>query len=150
MKKPVLAIGAFIAVIAGVVASTVAVDRTVTSDPQEPTMFANAIDRQRMADLQSIQPRLATYLVEYGVYPDTKTQVQSLCVYPEDVGCVLYATDGQNIPRDATGTGYYYQSDGQRYILYAERDGDEMPLCLEEPEHFSGIGIDSVLCVIGP
>jgi len=148
MKKPILAVGAFIAVIFGVVASTVAVDRTVTSDPQEPTVLANAIDRQRMADLDSVAMSLHSYLRVYQAYPDTLTQVQSLCVYPEDMGCVLFGTVAA-VPRDPSGADYWYQSDGQRYILYAERDGDEAPLC-QEPEHLASLGIDDVLCVIGP
>ena len=132
-----------------VAAGTVAVDRTlIRDDPRPSHTLANAIDRQRVADLDSVAMSLRSYLGVYQSYPDTKTQVQSLCVYPEDAGCVLFGTVA-SVPRDKAGGGYWYQSDGQRYILYAERDGDEAPLC-QEPEHIASLGVDDVLCVIGP
>lgn len=124
------------------------------AEAPEPTALssedAEARDRQRVADFRSIAAALERYREEHGAYPDTGGQVQSLCVYPEDVGCALREVLDP-LPSDPLGdaglNGYWYAATATTYRLYAQRETESIPRCPEHPTHLAGF--DSVYCLTG-
>jgi len=99
----------------------------------------------------AIQVVLETFAAQRGNYPNTNGGVQSLCVFRElDEGCALL--DVASLPEDPLGdagvNGYFYASDGESYVLYAQRETDTFPPCDGHPEFLQHF--DSLLCVRGP
>lgn len=82
-------------------------------------------DEQRRRDLGRVAEALAEYRDREGAYPVTG-QVHSLCALPGDAGCALRDVLGA-IPPDPAGRGYWYQSDGGSYTLYAALEGVRVP-----------------------
>jgi len=109
-------------------------------------------DQQRQLDLAAIADALEAYHADLGAYPNSNNNVQTLCVFAGiDAGCVL--TDFLNpIPQDPLGdpvnNGYFYQSGGRTFALYALRESDVLPECTNLPQHLAGY--DSMLCLRGP
>ena len=109
-------------------------------------------DAVRQQDLEAIQEALAEYLDENGSYPDTGGGVQSLCVFAElDAACALRDFLGA-LPQDPLGNGpndgYWYQSTGAEFTVYALRESAQLPECPEQPAHLARFA--SLLCVQGP
>ena len=109
-------------------------------------------DQVRLQDLEAIQTALAQHLDERGEYPNSLGGVQSLCLFVEaDVGCALEEFLAP-IPVDPLGepgtNGYFYTSDGDSYIVYALRESDVPPACVEQPDHLAHF--ESLICVEGP
>ena len=86
-------------------------------------------DEQRLRDLQAISNALERYAELNGGFPITG-QIQSLCNYPADAGCGLTAVLSP-LPTNPRGLPYWYQSDGQRFMLYASTE--ELPHNAECP-----------------
>ena len=109
-------------------------------------------DAVRQQDLEAIQEALAEYREENGSYPDTGGGVQSLCVFAElDAACALRDFLGP-LPQDPLGNGpndgYWYQSTGAEFTVYALRESAQLTECPEQPAHLARF--DSLLCVQGP
>lgn len=109
-------------------------------------------DALRVQDLQELQDLLAEYFDDNDEYPNNEGSIQTLCVFPEfDVGCDLLELQSQ-LPEDPLGessiNGYWYSSNGESYTLYAQRESDSFPACLDHPEFLQDF--DSVLCFSGP
>lgn len=107
----------------------------------------------RQQDLQDLQQALEEYHDEHGEYPNSDGNIQSLCVFEEtDVGCqlrdVLDPLPIDPLGEPASENGYWYASDGDEYIIYAQREADEVPACPEHPDHLAQF--DSLICVQGP
>ena len=110
-------------------------------------------DLTRLQDLATIEEALEEYREENGNYPDNDGNIQSLCVFSDtDIGCELEEVLS-SIPNDPLGeplaeNGYWYASDGDTYIVYAQRESEDFGECSEHPDHLGDI--DSLLCVRGP
>lgn len=109
-------------------------------------------DQQRQLDLAEIADALEAYHADLGAYPNSNNNVQTLCVFADiDAGCALtgFLTP---IPQDPLGdpvnNGYFYQSDGGTFAVYALRESDLLPDCTNRPQHLAGY--DSLLCLRGP
>jgi hypothetical protein len=112
----------------------------------------NQRDAVRAQDLTAIQEALEQSRSNEGEYPNTNNNIQSLCVFEDsDAGCALLDVLDP-IPLDPLGdpatNGYWYASDGETYVLYAMREGDQLTECAEHPDHLANI--DSLYCVRGP
>jgi general secretion pathway protein G len=72
------------------------------------------------ADIQAIKTGLDRYYLDNGSYPTTDQGLQAL-ISPPSNGRVPanYESGGylQSIPKDPWGTAYFYQSDGNSYVL---------------------------------
>lgn len=113
---------------------------------------ADVRDQARQRDLTAIQQALAQYRLDHNRYPDTKGNIQTLCVFKEfDLGCKLEALL-KPLPIDPLGepttNGYWYVSDGTTYTLYAQRESDLVPECSEHPQFVKVF--KSVMCVRSP
>jgi len=109
-------------------------------------------DQIRLRDLRAIQQALELYRLDHDQYPDTKGGIQSFCVFKEfDQGCELEAVLSP-LPSDPLGdpaeNGYWYESEGTFYMLYAQRESDAVPECGGHPDHLKDF--KSVICVRSP
>jgi hypothetical protein len=109
-------------------------------------------DQVRLQDLTAIQQALAQYRLDHSGYPDTKGNIQTLCVFKQfDLGCELESLLNP-LPidplDDASANGYWYVSDGTAYTLYAQREADLVPECSEHPGFLKAF--KSVMCVRSP
>ena len=119
---------------------------------QESQVAGSDRDEIRVRDLNAVRQALAQYQQEHGEYPSTGGGIQSLCAFVEfDVGCELQEILDP-LPEDPLGNaaenGYWYESDGGRYVIYAQRESELLPACDEHPQHLEDFR--SVLCVRGP
>ncbi len=73
------------------------------------------------ADIAEIKTGLDRYYLDAGSYPTSDQGLQSLVAAPTGGNGAPnnYETGGylQSIPRDPWGNAYYYQSDGNSYVL---------------------------------
>jgi len=109
-------------------------------------------DRRREQDILALQSALAQYRDKHGTFPSNGGGIQTLCVYRnDDVGCKLMEFLDP-LPQDPAGdsntNGYFYQSDGSTYAIYALRQSTAVPECAERPPHLKSL--PSVLCARGP
>ena len=125
-----------------------------TVPTQSPTPMPGGRDRDavRVGDMQSLQAALSQYFDDEDEFPNNGGAIQTLCVFTEfDAGCDLLEVLNQ-IPSDPLGdpsvNGYWYQSDGRTYTLYARRGSGAFPECLEHPEFLKEF--ESLLCFSGP
>ncbi len=129
-----------------------------TSTPeQEPTQVTTPTvnplaavqrDEQRRRDLFTLAAALQQYYDENGSYPATEG-VQSFCLYPFDAACDVQAVLSP-LPKDPSEGGtYWYQSDGDTFIVYAALEGpaEESQCPVPLPEHFAGI--QNLYCIRG-
>jgi len=97
--------------------------------------LGNAVDQQRNEDMQAIAAQMPAYLGSHWMYPSS--------ISPE------HGRGAMKLPFfDPTGAPYWYESNGQYFVLYAQRDGNGLA-CPEEPKH-PVPGVDKLLCFIGP
>lgn len=120
---------------------------TATPDPAGP-----ARDLTRRLDLATIERALGEYRQDNGSYPNTNGNIQTLCAFGEvDFGCALLEVLDP-IPSDPLGNpggnGYWYASDGETYIVYSQRESEQIAACPDHPVHLQGFA--SLLCVQGP
>ena len=125
---------------------------TETPTGEAPVGGEEERDVRRQQDLVAIQQALEQYRQENDEYPNTNGNIQSLCVFADsDAGCDLLEVLDP-LPQDPLGdpanNGYFYSSTGDAYVLYATREGDQLPECGEHPAHLGKI--DSLYCVQGP
>ncbi len=125
---------------------------TVPTPSPTPMPGGRDRDAERVADLQSLQAALIQYFAEHDEYPNNGNAIQTLCVFSEfDVGCDLLDVLNQ-LPSDPLGdasvNGYWYQSDGRTYTLYARRESGVFPGCLDHPDFLKDF--ESLLCFSGP
>jgi len=125
-----------------------------TVPTQSPTPMPGGRDRdaERVSDLQSLQAALLLYETDNDEFPSNESTLQTLCVFPEfDVGCELLEVLNQ-LPQDplddASTNGYWYESDGDTYSLYGQRESDAFPKCIDHPEFLQEF--ESLLCFSGP
>jgi hypothetical protein len=95
---------------------------TVTPTPT-PDPGALIRDERRRLDLFAVKLALEAYYRDHGAFPYSSPGVQTLCVYEDaDAGCKLRPYLDP-IPVDVLGdpvnNGYWYESDGLTYTLYA-------------------------------
>jgi 4-amino-4-deoxy-L-arabinose transferase-like glycosyltransferase len=123
-----------------------------TPAPTQRPSGGDERDAVRQGDLAAIQEALEAYRAEHGSYPSNEGGIQTLCVFIDiDAGCALRDVL-EPIPLDPLGqpyneNGYWYSSDGVRYTVYAQREGEELAECAEHPDHLARL--DSVYCVRG-
>jgi general secretion pathway protein G len=96
---------------------------------------ANKAKRTKaMADIAELKTALDRYYLDNGYYPTTDQGLQAL-VTPPTSGRVPanYETGGyiEKLPSDPWGTPYFYQSDGNSYVLKsfgpdATQSGDDI------------------------
>lgn len=127
------------------------VDGEEPTPAPSPTSDAEAgaeRDEQRRRDLFTMAGALQEYYEEHDEYPSTDG-VQSFCVYPFDAACDVQEMLTP-IPKDPLNDGtYWYQSDGQTFIVYAALEGesDATQCPVPVPEHFAGI--ENLYCLRG-
>jgi len=124
-----------------------------------PSSQADALarDAKRLQDLASLEATLAKYRDKFGEYPDTNSNIQTMCAYKElDKGCDLtkvLSKDEQGILADPlgepVGNGYWYASDGKTfYTIWMMREGPGgpgQPVCPEVIPHLKEKG--ALFCV---
>jgi general secretion pathway protein G len=72
------------------------------------------------ADIAELKTGLDRYYLDAGSYPTTDQGLQSLVAAPSGGNVPAnYESGGylQSIPKDPWGNAYYYQSDGNSYVL---------------------------------
>lgn len=109
-------------------------------------------DHARQQDLTAVQQALEQYHLDHNGYPDTKGAIQSLCVFEQyDQGCKLGAFLNP-VPSDPRGdpatNGYWYESDGTTYVLFAQRETSLLSECTVHPQHLKDF--KSITCVRSP
>jgi len=121
------------------VLGTLSVEEEVRQESPQPE-FVLALDQARQLDLDSIANALVAFRA--GTVPlSTNGQIQTLCTFPEDAGCVVFPL----APRDPAGFDYYWRTSGVAVVVYAQRSANETIPCFEQPEHLAELG--SVMCV---
>ena len=113
-----------------------------------PTFSAEEIpirDEQRRRDLSAVSAALNTYRMRHGVYPATGA-VHSLCYFPADAGCKLQEVLFP-LPRDPQARGYWYQSDGSSYVLFAALEGPPVASDCPRPMPYIIGASNSIYCV---
>lgn len=113
-----------------------------------PTLSAEDIparDQQRRADLEAVKGALETYRSRYGAYPPTG-EVHSLCYFPADAGCKLQEVLFP-LPKDARNVGYWYQSDGTSFVLFASLEGDPVASDCPRPIPYTIRQFSKLYCV---
>jgi hypothetical protein len=84
-------------------------------------------DLQRQQDLETIAFALEQYFASEGEFPFTAGNVQTLCAYDIDAGCVLFASPEEALVDPLGETllnGYWYASDGQQASVFAITEGE--------------------------
>lgn len=110
-------------------------------------------DEQRLADLADLEAALLAYRAKYGRFPDTSSEFQPLCKYPQlHAGCALEEFL-QPLPKEPAWVqqfGYWYRSNGQSYTLYAALEGKraDVPLCASAPDEMRNASFP--YCLSGP
>ena len=84
------------------------------------------------ADIAELKTALDDYYRDNGYYPTTDQGLRALVVYPPTTGIVplVYFSGGyiERLPKDPWGNPYFYQSDGDSYVLKSlGPDGVESP-----------------------
>jgi 4-amino-4-deoxy-L-arabinose transferase-like glycosyltransferase len=117
----------------------------VTPAPAYPAEGYALRDEQRRRDLSVVSTALDTYRMRHGSYPATG-DVHSLCYFPVDAGCKLQEVLWP-LPRDPGEAGYWYQSDGRSYVLFASLEGQPVVSDCPRPlPHILGAS-DNMYCV---
>jgi hypothetical protein len=85
-------------------------------------------DERRQLDIARIAYILEGYRARLGSYPSTGGVFQTLCAYGDlDAGCALLDV-APSLPEDPLGdplkNGYWYASDGQKFTVFAIKEGD--------------------------
>lgn len=120
----------------------------VTPDAEATAAGGRDRDVTRVSDLQAIQDAIEQYFDQEGELPSTDGAVQTLCVFEDfDAGCAIKDVLDP-LPRDPLDEGYWYESDGQTYVIYARRETDSLPECDDHPEFLQDY--DSLYCLGGP
>ncbi len=131
---------------------------TPTPEPTvEPTPEPGALirDARRRLDILSIKVALEEYYRDHEAFPYTTPGVQTLCVYEDaDAGCKLRPYLDP-LPVDVLGdplnNGYWYESDGMTYMLYASmetKEGVDESSCPDpRPEALAKVKV--LMCVPG-
>jgi type II secretion system (T2SS) protein G len=121
-----------------------------THTAAEATAIANlpddvrARDVKRVGDLAALQTALKQYKDKKGNYPSTGGSIQTACVYEKlDKLCEFkgqLTADRFSDPR-GTSFGYFYQSDGKVYTLYAsfEADNSASDPCPSDVSYFKSL-----------
>jgi general secretion pathway protein G len=82
---------------------------------------AKAKRTKAQADIAQLKTALDRYYQDNGYYPTTDQGLRALVTYPPTTGIVplVYFTGGyiDRLPRDPWGNPYFYQSDGNSYVL---------------------------------
>jgi hypothetical protein len=84
-------------------------------------------DLQRQQDLETVAFALEQYFSEEGEFPTTNGNLQTLCAYDVDAGCVLFASPREALIDPLGETllnGYWYVSDGQQATVLAITEGE--------------------------
>ncbi|MDI6856936.1 MAG: glycosyltransferase family 39 protein [Dehalococcoidia bacterium] len=100
-------------------------------EPYTPPAAAER-DEQRRAALSRIREALLDYREETGNFPDTGGSVQTSCAYTDlDKLCVIGDRIGMETLIDPRGDvhryGYWYESDGESFTVYATFEGPPSP-----------------------
>jgi general secretion pathway protein G len=73
------------------------------------------------ADIAELKTALREYYSDNGYYPTTEQGLRALVAYPPTNGIVplVYFNGGyiERLPKDPWGNPYFYQSDGDSYVL---------------------------------
>lgn len=76
-----------------------------------------------LADIENLQEALRRYYLDYGSYPNSDVGLAALVSYEMagaggfDDGMVIPRPTVARPPRDAWGRPFFYQSDGNSYVL---------------------------------
>jgi len=112
-------------------------------------------DALRRGDLVRLLVAANAYREEFGEYPSTGGNLQTLCVYKaDDKGCQLAETYEGPLPEDPAGdpikNGYWYESTGDTVKIYAA-----LELEIPDAERCPTDNVDlrvkaSLICIEGP
>jgi general secretion pathway protein G len=80
-----------------------------------PRFMDRAKYSRARADLANLQTELDRYKLDYGYYPETLQQM--LHDADVDPGMIRPAPPDARTPRDPWGTSYFYESNGDTYVL---------------------------------
>jgi general secretion pathway protein G len=83
---------------------------------------AKAKRTKAQADIADLKTALGYYYSDNGYYPTTDQGLRALVTYPPTTTGIVplvYYTGGylERLPRDPWGNPYFYQSDGNSYVL---------------------------------
>lgn len=126
---------------------------TFTAGSSLPKGTAPERDARRRSDLLRLLQAATDYKAAKGVYPDTKNNVQTICVYKNlDTGCKLGETFSGELPEDPLGNqnGYWIQSTETAIKLFAALEGsvDAALKCPTSDKELSKR--ENLVCVTGP
>ena len=76
------------------------------------------LDARRQLDLGTLADALERYRTQYGAYPATNNQFQTVCFNQFDTGCQLLSVT-PNVPGSDGETPYWYRSNGRTFTLFA-------------------------------
>ena len=104
------------------------------------TARLKARDVQRKADLTTIAKSIEAYASDYKSYPNSDGSGKIICIAPNticdfgaplvDANSTVYAA---KLPTDPTpaNNGYYYESDGTSYTIYATLENSLDPALVD-------------------
>ena len=101
--------------------SSAAVTSVASSTPAAATTPAYSdvlLDARRQLDLGTLADALELYRTQYGAYPSTNNQFQTVCVSQWDAGCQLPFVTSK-VPSSDGETPYWYRSNGRSFTLFA-------------------------------
>ncbi len=118
MKRPLIIIAAVVALMSGL---------TIVGLGAARMHLNSAKYSQTRAQIVELQEALARYHADNGYYPTTDRGLLALGNYyilgddawDRDRGMVLPPLRSPRIPRDAWGNPYFYESDGDSYLLWS-------------------------------
>jgi hypothetical protein len=101
---------------------------TPSPTPADAAAVRSQRDERRKSDITIIAYILQGYRARFGSYPSTGGGFQTLCAYGDlDAGCALLKV-APALPEDPLGdplkNGYWYASDGQRFSVFAIKEGE--------------------------
>lgn len=76
------------------------------------------LDARRQLDLAALRDALELYRRQYGAYPSTNDQLQTVCAVQWDAGCQLLFVTSKVHGSDGE-TPYWYRSNGRSFTLFS-------------------------------
>ena len=117
--------------------------------PENP-LAVTSRDDLRKQNLAVVAIALAKYRETHGTYP-VAANVQTLCTYPDDVGCSLKEIlDPFPVDPDPNATFWYQSLDGSQFTLFTHLENAAPPSACppQPPSHLANV--DNLYCLSSP